>query len=93
MLNAMVRGKKNIHKTCIEGILFCVLFCLDFIFGRCLCSDFTLKNVGCQFHQRGICEIQNCKTLRTCLLHLEFVNILTQYSPGGKWYVLDEFWM
>lgn len=33
MLNTMVRGKKNIHKTCIEGILFCALFCLDFILG------------------------------------------------------------
>jgi hypothetical protein len=74
-----------------NSLLGIVLLGLNF--GGCFCSDFALKNVGLQFHQRGVCAIQNCKALRTYLLHLEFVNILTQYSPGGKWYVLDEFWM
>lgn len=61
--------------------LLCIVL-LGLYLGRCLCSDFTLKNVGCTFYQRGVCEIQNCKALRTHQLHLEFVNILTQYSPG-----------
>lgn len=53
MLSAMVRGKKNIHETRIEGILSLCIVLLGLNFGGRFCSDFALKTVGSPAPSKG----------------------------------------
>lgn len=93
MLNAMVRRRKIFHEMCIEGIHSCELFCFSLSWGGGFCFVLTLQSRPYQLHQSVVAKYEIAKALRTYLVHLEFVNMLTHSSPGKKWYVVDEFWM